>query len=150
MARARETGPVAPARPVPNARRNPVAGVEAARKNAETPLDVGVRKRASASAASTYRGVGGAEVDADDLLGDDAQRHGLRGAAARGARLERLGVAREAVDADRFLASRGSAADARRGGRDGLGAEDTVSVHRVWGETGALRWGVWRREGRVT
>ena len=55
------------------------------RKNAETPLDVGVRKRASASAASTYRGVGGAEVDADDLLGDDAQRHGLRGAAARGA-----------------------------------------------------------------
>jgi hypothetical protein len=25
-----------------------------------------------------------------------------------------------------------------------------VSVHRVWGETGALRWGVWRREGRVT
>ena len=123
------------------------------RKNAETPLDVGVRKRASASAASTYRGVGGAEVDADDLLGDDAQRHGLRGAAAHGgARLERLGVAGEAVDADRFLAeaSHGSAADARRGGRDGLGAEDTVSVHRVWGETGALRWGVWRREGRVT
>mmetsp|Transcript_7468 Transcript_7468/g.31055 ORF Transcript_7468/g.31055 Transcript_7468/m.31055 type:complete len:765 (+) Transcript_7468:164-2458(+) len=99
------------------------------------------------------RGVGGAEVDADDLLGDDAQRHGLRGAAAHGgARLERLGVAGEAVDADRFLAeaSHGSAADARRGGRDGLGAEDTVSVHRVWGETGALRWGVWRREGRVT
>ena len=139
--------------PRANARRNPVDRVEAARKNAETPLDVGVRKRASASAASTYRGVGGAEVDADDLLGDDAQRHGLRGAAAHGgARLERLGVAGEAVDADRFLAeaSHGSAADARRGGRDGLGAEDTVSVHRVWGETGALRWGVWRREGRVT
>lgn len=150
MARARETGdrslPRAPSRTLgetlwPGLRR---------REKTPRRRAVGVRKRAGAIAASTYRGVGGAEVDADDLLGDDAQRHGLRGAAARGARLERLSVAREAVDADRFLASRGSAADARRGGRDGLGAEDTVSVHRVWGETGALRWGVWRREGRVT
>ena len=111
-----------------------------------------VRKHARSIAARTYRRVGGAEVDADNLLGDDAQRHGLRGAAARGTRLEHLGVTREAVDADRPLAeaSHGSAADARRGGRDGLGAEDTVSVHQVWGETGALRLGVWRREGRVT
>ena len=112
-----------------------------------------VRKHARSIAARTYRRVGGAEVDADNLLGDDAQRHGLRGAAAHGgARLEHLGVAREAVGADRPLAEtrHGSAADARRGGRDGLGAEDTVSVHQVWGETGALRLGVWRREGRVT
>ena len=126
------------------------------RRREKTPRRLSTWASGSARAlrgASTYRGVGGAEVDADDLLGDDAQRHGLRGAAAHGgARLERLGVAGEAVDADRFLAeaSHGSAADARRGGRDGLGAEDTVSVHRVWGETGALRWGVWRREGRVT
>ena len=85
--------------------------------------------------AGTHRGVGGTEVDADDLLGADVELHGSGDAAAHGgARLEGARVAGEGRGADGLTAeaSHGSAADAdRAGSRDGLGAEDTVSVHLV-------------------
>lgn len=86
---------------------------------------------------ATHRGVGGAEVDADDLLGADVELHGGGDAAAHGgARLERARVPREGVDADSLTAgvkaSAGSAADADgAGSRGGRGSEDTVSVHLV-------------------
>ena len=78
----------------------------------------------------TYRGVGGAEVDTDDLLRDDAE--GLVGgdAAAHGHRASLEGLAGEAGHADSLTAAGEGLADLHgAGGHGGLSGD--TSAHLV-------------------
>ena len=83
-----------------------------------------------ATRGGTYRGVGGTEVDTDDLLRDDAE--GLVGgdAAAHGHRASLEGLAGEAGHADSLTAAGEGLADLHGAGRHG-GLSGDTSAHLV-------------------